>query len=106
MKFFEELGSIVEDRWSSRNYNEELFPSIAAEALTELPPSEHVDPWETIRWLNTTTQLPIQYDVPGNFGDPPITLFVAPRFYIDIYFWLMERPVSISTVFPVRFKCS
>ena len=32
MKFFNELGSLVEGRWKEKNYSEELFPSIAAKA--------------------------------------------------------------------------
>ena len=31
--------------------------------------------------------LPRQKDVYANFGDPPITVFAGPRFYIDVYFW-------------------
>ncbi len=32
--------------------------------------------------------MPEQRDLPGRFGDPPITLYNSPRFHIDIYFWL------------------
>ncbi|NOT63787.1 MAG: hypothetical protein HOP19_26530, partial [Acidobacteria bacterium] len=44
--------------------------------------------WEIIRWLFSATEVPNQQDVPGNFGNPPITLFAGPRFHIDVYFWL------------------
>lgn len=88
MRFFEEIGSSIENRWKEQNYNEALFPAIAAQALNEAHADKHVTPWEIIRWVFTATDLPNQQDVPGNFGNPPITLFAGPRFHIDVYFWL------------------
>src|SRR6185503_17079969 len=88
MQFFEDLGSLVEQRWRDQNYDDDVFPDIAVEALSEGNPNRHVDPWDIIRWLNKTPQLPEQRDVDGNFGNPPITLYNGPRFYIDVYYWL------------------
>lgn len=88
MQVFQDLGALVETRWRDQSYDEAVFPDIAAEALAELTPGKHVDPWEIIHWLNRTTELPEQRDVEGRFGDPPITLFNGPRFYIDVYYWL------------------
>ncbi|HXG66901.1 MAG TPA: hypothetical protein VNO70_17495 [Blastocatellia bacterium] len=88
MKFFHDLGSLIERRWQDQNYNEEIFPEIAAQALQEMTPDKPADSWDIIRWLYTNTQLPAQRDVDGKFGDPPITLYNAPRFYIDVYFWV------------------
>ena len=88
MQPFAELGALVEGRWREQNYNEDLFPEIAAQALSESDLTARVDPWEIIRWVHTTPELPRQQDRVGNFGNPPITLFVGPRFYIDVYYWL------------------
>jgi hypothetical protein len=88
MQFFQNLGSLVEQRWRDKNYCEEDFPEIAKQAFIEMPPHGHVNPWEIIRWVNTATQLPEQQDVAGSFGNPPITLYNGPRFYIDVYYWL------------------
>ena len=88
MQPFTELGRLVESRWRDQNYNEDLFPGIAAQALTEMNLSERVDPWEIIRWVHTTPDLPEQMDIEANFADPPLTVYVGPRFYIDVYFWL------------------
>ncbi|MBS1807095.1 MAG: hypothetical protein JST84_02755 [Acidobacteria bacterium] len=88
MKFFTELGSLIERRWRECNYSEEAFPRLAEQALQEMPPHKNVDAWDTIRWLLTATDIPQQQDVPGKFGNPPITLYSGPRFHIDIYFWL------------------
>jgi hypothetical protein len=88
MEDFQTLGALVESRWKAENYSEQLFPEIAAQALTEFDLPARVDPWEIIRWVHAAGSLPHQYDVEGRFGNPPITLFAGPRFYIDVYYWL------------------
>jgi len=88
MQPFNELGALVENRWRQQNYNEKLLPEIAAEALSEVNPAGRVDPWEIISWFHTTPDLPQQMDLEANFGDPPLTLYVGPRFFIDVYYWL------------------
>lgn len=88
MEIFDELGNSVEGRWKSKNYGEDAFPKIAADALREANLHQKVDPWEIIRWVHTSPSLPEQRDIKGRFGDPPITLFIGSRFYIDIYYWL------------------
>jgi hypothetical protein len=88
MQPFAELGALVEGRWRDQNYDEHSFPEIAARALAESDLVARVDPWEIIRWVHTTPQLPRQQDRKANFGNPPITLFNGARFYIDVYYWL------------------
>lgn len=88
MQPFAELGALVEGRWRDQNYDEHLFPQLAAAALAESDLTARVDPWEIIRWVHNTPQLPRQQDRKGNFGNPPITLFSGARFYIDVYYWL------------------
>jgi hypothetical protein len=88
MKIFDELGQSVENTWREINYSEAAFPEIAAKALADAGLRERVTPWDIIRWLGSTSQLPKQQDIEANFGDPPITLFAGPRFCIDIYFWV------------------
>jgi hypothetical protein len=88
MEEFEKLGELVEKRWKAENYNEQVFPDIAAQALAESDLPARIDPWEIIRWVHSATTLPEQQDVEGRFGNPPITLFSGSRFYIDIYYWL------------------
>lgn len=88
MEEFQKLGAQVENRWRAENYSEQLFPEIAAQALAEAELPARVDPWEIIRWVHSATTLPEQQDVEGRFGNPPITLFSGPRFFIDVYYWL------------------
>lgn len=85
---FAELGTVVENRWRDHNYDEQLFPAIAATALIEQDLPGRVDPWEIVRWVHATPSLPRQMDLKGDFGDPPITVYTGPRFHIDVYYWL------------------
>ena len=88
MEIFQKLGREVEKLWRDKNYNETLFPGVAAQALRDFNLPEKVSAWETISWAMGEINLPEQRDIPGRFGDPPITLYNSPRFHIDIYFWL------------------
>lgn len=88
MELFQRLGAEIEDLWREQNYNEDSFPDIAAGALARADMTSKVSAWEVIEWTLSQTELPRQKDPGANFGDPPITIFLAPRFYIDVYFWL------------------
>jgi hypothetical protein len=86
MQFFKELGLVVEQRWRDKNYSEELFPEIAEQALREMDAVGRVDPWALIHHLQQGLELPAQQE--QDFGDVTITVYAAPRFRIDVYFWL------------------
>ncbi len=88
MRPFAELGALIEGAWREKNYSEETFPAIASGALSDSKLPARVDPWDIIRWVHSTTELPEQMDLTANFGNPPITLYVGPRFFIDAYYWL------------------
>ena len=88
MKEFTELGQLIETQWRDKNYNDDAFPEIAANALMEADLVSKIDLWDPVRWVHTTTDFRPQQDAQANFGDPPITLFVGRRFYIDVYYWL------------------
>jgi hypothetical protein len=87
MDIIKQLGEEVESRWKAENYNEERLPDIAADALRNARAHEHISAWEVAEWSLRQAELPPQRDLPGRFGDPPITLYSAPRFHIDVYFW-------------------
>ncbi len=88
MELFQTLGAQVEQTWRDVNYDESVFPAIAAEALDAANLPGKVSAWEVIEWTLRQTVLPEQRDIRGSFGDPPITLYNSPRFHIDVYFWL------------------
>jgi hypothetical protein len=94
MELFKQVGEELEELWRAQNYNEAVFPALAAEALKKADLPAKVTPWEVVDWTLAQSELPRQKDPHGKFGDPPITLFVAPRFHIDVYFWF-EGTTSI-----------
>jgi len=94
MELFNKLGAEIEILWREKNYDETVFPEIAANALKSANLPAQVSAWDVIEWTMTQTILPEQKDLSGNFGDPPITIYNSPRFHIDVYFWL-EGTTSI-----------
>lgn len=88
MEFFQQIGAELEYAWRQQNYNETTFPALAAEVLRRAELPSKVSAWETIEWALKQAELPPQNDPHASFGDPPITLYVGPRFHIDIYFWI------------------
>lgn len=88
IELFQTLGAEIESLWREKNYAESFFPAIAERALKEFDLPRKVSAWDIIGWTLGESYLPEQRDLAGKFGDPPITLFNAPRFHIDIYFWL------------------
>jgi hypothetical protein len=87
MEIIKQLGEEVESLWKAENYNEDKLPEIAADALRRANAHQHITAWDAAEWAVRQTELPPQRDLPGRFGDPPITLYSAPRFHIDVYFW-------------------
>jgi hypothetical protein len=87
MKIINELGNHVEKLWREKNYNEELFPAIASQALREFDVPNKLSVWEIAKWTLNQTDLPLQQDLPARFSDVPITIARYPRFHIDVYYW-------------------
>lgn len=88
MELFQKLGEKVEEIWREKNYDETLFPMIAANCLKDANLPDKVSAWDVIEWTLKQIHLPEQRDAAGRFGDPPITLYNSPRFHVDVYFWL------------------
>jgi hypothetical protein len=88
MEVFKNFGLEIERLWRENNYDEEVFPALAAQALKDADLPSQVSAWEVIEWTLGETVLPEQRDLRGSFGDPPITLYNSPRFHVDVYFWL------------------
>jgi len=88
MELFNALGAEIEAVWRQQDYDEAVFPEIAAAALKRAELPARISAWDVIEWTMRQTTLPEQRDLSGKFGDPPITLYNSPRFHIDVYFWL------------------
>lgn len=87
MELFQQLGDDVERLWRGAEYDEQKLPLIARDALERADLPSKVSAWDVLEWTLEQPTLPRQMDVRASFGDPPITLYVGPRFHIDVYFW-------------------
>jgi hypothetical protein len=87
MKYFRELGLTLGERWRAVDYDDAAFADIATKAFEERPPAEHVTLEDLVEWVHTTDELVPQRSS-EQFGQPPITVFSAPRYYIEALFWV------------------
>jgi hypothetical protein len=86
--YFQDLGERVEKAWLQHSYNEEIFPQIALDLLKERPPTNHIETADILNWLFDPPEGLLQPNSHKLFGEPPVLLFQAPRFYIEALFWL------------------
>jgi hypothetical protein len=84
--FFAEMGSVVAGRWKERNFSLGAFPGIAAGALGERAPAEHVDVGGVVRDFLLNDEQAFQTG--SGFGQPELIVYDHPRFYIQVLFWL------------------
>jgi hypothetical protein len=88
MELIEQLGAEVERAWRAADYDEPAFPAIARDALAGTPLAGRVTIDALIDATCELAPLPPQGELEPQFGEPAITLFAAPRFYIEALFWL------------------
>jgi hypothetical protein len=85
MKAFQDLGQMTEATWSRLGGHEEAFPEAATLALGESGVLNQVDVSSIVDWF-AGNDVPEQYA--NEFGQPPINVYVADKFYIHVLFWL------------------
>jgi hypothetical protein len=86
--YFQDVGERIERMWLEHHYGEEMFPEIVLEILGSDPPGERVKAADIIDWVFGSRQPFRQPKERDLFGEPPVMLFQAPRFYIEALFWL------------------
>lgn len=87
LEYFRFLGIRIEQAWIARGYDEEVFPQIVLDKLSETSPHQHVKYQDIVDWCFEAHRPFRQSASAELFGEPPITLFQAPRFYIEALFW-------------------
>jgi hypothetical protein len=88
LSYFQGLGEQIERAWLKHDYDEEVFPDLVLDVLRQRPAMEQVEVRDIVEWFLGDLQPFRQPDNREFFGEPPITLFEAPRFYIEALFWL------------------
>ncbi|HVR99489.1 MAG TPA: hypothetical protein VMW27_22895 [Thermoanaerobaculia bacterium] len=85
--YFKSFGESIERAWREHGFNEDVFPELALQELERNPPSGRVDVQEIVDFVFDSHQ---EFAQPNNrelFGEPPVMLFQAARFYIEALFW-------------------
>jgi hypothetical protein len=85
--FFQELGATILARWAQCDYEPRRLSDIACDALHARPPARHVTYRDIIAETIAAETIAPQPNLTANFGQPPLTVFAHPRFYIEILFW-------------------
>jgi predicted metal-dependent enzyme (double-stranded beta helix superfamily) len=88
MDVFRRLGELLEARWRQHDYDERVFPDLAAALLEEADELEKIGALDILRWIGSQPALPAQQDAPSRFGDLAITFYDTPRFFVSALFWL------------------
>lgn len=103
MKFFDELGAMVEAQWKQCDFDERRFPQAAMTALADLPPSRHTGFDEVVEDALTSDPMLFQTDLAGEFGQPPLTVYWGREFRIEVLFWTGAIPVVHQHAFSGAF---
>jgi hypothetical protein len=85
----QELGLGLEQLWRAQEYSPAVFPKLASEALFAARLPERVTLEGIVETIFAAEGSVLRQEDPAAaFGQPPVTLFRAPRFYIDALFWV------------------
>lgn len=86
--FVQDMGREIARRWSVTNFDNLALPDLACEVLLSTRPAENISHEGIADWLSITDSIPAQPNIDSTFGQPPVTLFWHPRFYIEALHWL------------------
>jgi len=86
--YFEMLGDHIAAEWSRVNFDDVALPQIAAGALTKMSPADNVSPVDILSSVMAGSRFCLQPNIDVSFGQPPITMYSHPQFYIEALFWV------------------
>jgi hypothetical protein len=87
VEFFNDLGTRIAKSWSHSRYEFDALPDIATTELDRAPVHHAVDWRSLLHWVVSTDTLPPQINLDATFGEPPLTVFWHPHFYIEALYW-------------------
>ena len=82
--YFRRLGDAIERDWYRVSYDERRLAEIATAHLSATPAHAACSPRQLLHELSSHRAVVSQQQ---NFGQPPVTVYRAPRFYIELLFW-------------------
>jgi hypothetical protein len=88
----DDLGERVSRAWRRANYEGTALASVAEAELLAAPLGAELDLATLSEWVVRGDELPFQQSFTSTFGEPPVTLFWRPGFYIEALFWASSTP--------------
>jgi hypothetical protein len=102
-KIFRAIGDEIARTWADRRYGDADLPAIAADVLTRAAPHRACSVADILRDVLDATAFPFQQNDTSRFGEPPVTVYWHPRFYIEALFWLAGSPTPHNHAFSGAF---
>jgi hypothetical protein len=87
MREFDELGNRVAREWSKHRYAPGALPDLASTELDRNPLHRSIQYPDILDWVGTAETLPYQMNIEATFGEPPVTLYWHPSFFIEALYW-------------------
>lgn len=84
---FERLGDAIASAFRGEGFSEFAFPEVATSVLRRSALHDVLDFDDLATWLIGAERLPEQHDIQASFGNPPVTVYAHPRFYVQVLFW-------------------
>ena len=91
--YWKTLGTAMEAGVRERGIAGETFSKIATQVLQENP-APSITANAIADWMIEAGGLPEQVNFYSGFGEPPLVVYAAPEFYIEVLFWF-PGPTSI-----------
>ncbi len=88
--YFQTIGRKMAAQLGEHPDPDAVFANIAADVLREVP-APQVDVLAMADWAAQQRPLPKQVNFNSGFGQPPLVVFEAPGFYIEVLFWFPSR---------------
>jgi hypothetical protein len=86
--YFERLGDLVDQRWTTKGRGSEQLAEVATEALLEVPVPDDLTPSSILGWLAVGTSLPKQRSSSDQFGQPPAVMYKKKDLEIQALTWM------------------
>ena len=87
-RYFEQLGHLVDSRWTAAGRRAGDLPAIAGAALDELPVPDTLDVFAVLDLLARDDGLPKQRKVSDQFGQPPTVMFSSAGLEVHALTWI------------------
>jgi hypothetical protein len=88
--YFQTLGRVMGERLGAHPAPDDVFADIATSVLHEID-APKIDVLAMADWAAVQRPLPKQVNFASGFGQPPLVVFEAPGFYIEVLFWFPSK---------------